>query len=484
MLVVASQFSVWTALPSLLYKALPLDGVEALIYGREWQLGYAKLPPLPWVAAEAVYQILPYDTAYYALSQVFIAATLAIVWWTARRVVGPLGGLAAVLIIGGFDYFHSASTSFNHDVAQLPFWALAGYALHAALRGGRHRDWALLGIALGAALWAKYFVVVLALPIALFMILDPDARPKLRQPGPWIAVAVGLLVIMPHLIWLAQHNFVPFEYADRRAAPSRGMLDHVIRPVQFMIGQFGYLLPPLLIAAPLVYSSFRTPAAASDKPTAPCGVDSFDRRIVTLLAFGPALTMVMLSAVTGRGTIPLWGYPLWLYLGLWLVMTCKEAVSPRSLTWMTGCWAMVLTASAVTIIIFLRGGFGLGYVGRSYEFPGPRLAAEIVSRYHAATGHAPAYVIGPLIEAGNISRYAPNRPRVVIDADFSRAPWIDQADLRAKGGILIWNPNDEGRMPDHLAKIADGAPQQPPIVISVANGRFTFYFAWAILQPR
>src|SRR5262245_29838461 len=38
---------VWTALPTLLYPNLPLDLIEALTYGREWQLGYDKLPPLP-----------------------------------------------------------------------------------------------------------------------------------------------------------------------------------------------------------------------------------------------------------------------------------------------------------------------------------------------------------------------------------------------------------------------------------------------------
>jgi hypothetical protein len=30
---------VWTALPTLLYANLPLDLIEALTYGREWQLG-------------------------------------------------------------------------------------------------------------------------------------------------------------------------------------------------------------------------------------------------------------------------------------------------------------------------------------------------------------------------------------------------------------------------------------------------------------
>ena len=44
----ALHAAVWTALPALLYPNLPLDLIEALIYGREWQLGYDKLPPLPW----------------------------------------------------------------------------------------------------------------------------------------------------------------------------------------------------------------------------------------------------------------------------------------------------------------------------------------------------------------------------------------------------------------------------------------------------
>lgn len=483
LLVVASQFVVWTVLPSLLYRALPLDGVEALIYGREWQLGYVKLPPLPWWAAEAVYRVLPYDAAYYALSQTFIAVTLAIVWCTSKRIVGPLGALASILIICGLDYFHSASTSFNHDVAQLPFWALAGYALHAALRGGRYRDWALLGAALGGAVWAKYFVVILAVPIALFILLDRDARQNLKRPGPWIAVAAGLIVVLPHLIWLIQNNFAPFEYVDRRAAPSRGVLDHIVHPVQFLIRQLGYLVPPVLIAAPLIYFSRRKPTAASGEAGSARKIDSYDRRIVTLLAFGPIITMLALSAVTGRGTIALWGYPLWLYFGLWLVMIFKDGLLPISLTWMTGFWAAVLIASAILIMIFKSGLFGLSYVRRSHEFPGPQLAAEIDRQYRAVTGHEPAYVIGPQIEAGNISRYTPSRPRVVIDADFRSAPWINRADLKAKGAILIWNPNDEGTMPSHLAQIANGAPQQPPIVIPVANGRFKFHFAWAIVPP-
>src|SRR5499427_10288753 len=92
---------VWTALPTLLYANLPLDLIEALTYGREWQLGYDKLPPLPWWLVELVYRVIGIDAAYYALAQIAVVLALWLVWLTARPIVGPLGALAAVLIVDG-----------------------------------------------------------------------------------------------------------------------------------------------------------------------------------------------------------------------------------------------------------------------------------------------------------------------------------------------------------------------------------------------
>ncbi|MGA3141277.1 MAG: glycosyltransferase family 39 protein, partial [Xanthobacteraceae bacterium] len=170
---------VWTTLPSLLYKNLPLDVIEAMTYGREWQAGYDKLPPLPWFLAEIAYRIFGTDDALYALSQAAVVAAFALVWLTARPLVGTAGAFAAVLIIDGMNYFNTSATKFNHNVAELPLWALAGFAFFAALRGGKLRFWILLGLALGLAWWAKYFMVVLAAPLALFLLFDPNARRRL-----------------------------------------------------------------------------------------------------------------------------------------------------------------------------------------------------------------------------------------------------------------------------------------------------------------
>jgi len=115
----ALHAAVWTALPSLLYPNLPLDLIEALLYGREWQLGYDKLPPLPWWLVEVAYRLVGHDFAYYLLAQMSVVAAFAVIFMAARPLVRPVGALVAVLIVDGLHYLNYTSAKFNHDVIQL-----------------------------------------------------------------------------------------------------------------------------------------------------------------------------------------------------------------------------------------------------------------------------------------------------------------------------------------------------------------------------
>ena len=346
----ALHAALWTALPALLYPNLPLDLIEALMYGREWQLGYDKLPPLPWWLVQVAYQLVGHDFAYYLLAQIAVAAGLAVVFLTARALVGTTGALASVLIVDGLHYLNYTSAKFNHDVVQLPFWALAGFAFHRALRGRQNADWLLLGLAVGISLWAKYFVAVLAIPLALFVLLDREARQTLKTPGPYIALAAALVTMAPHLVWLVNNDFLPFTYAEHRALPSRGLIDHVWRPLQFAIGQLFFLLPSLLIAAPLLL-----PRSRAGAPALAASADAYDRRIVALLAFGPVATVLALSALSGRGTVAMWGYPLWLFLGLWIVLAARRALDGARLARLSAIWAVVFTGLGARLHRQLRG---------------------------------------------------------------------------------------------------------------------------------
>jgi 4-amino-4-deoxy-L-arabinose transferase-like glycosyltransferase len=467
----------WTALPALLYPNLPLDLIEALTYGREWQLGYDKLPPLPWWLIEIVYRVIGVDAAYYALAQLVVVGAFAAVYLTARPLVGAVGALVCVLILDGLHYVHFTAAKFNHDVVQLPLWALAGYAFHAALKQGRLLHWALLGLAIGLALWAKYFVVVLAVPLALFVVFDRDARKALATPGPYVAVVLALIVMTPHLVWLVRNDFLPFAYADVRAAPSRGLLDHVVHPVVFVVSQLVFMLPALLIAAALIWP--KTPATPAH-PTA----DSFDRRIVTLLAFGPAVATFALSMVTGRGTIAMWGYPLWLFLGLWFVLFAPRALASKRLERIGVVWAAVFVLFATTFVATyaVLPAFDRRY--RAVFFPGDRLGDELARRFRAATGQPLTYVVGSMWEGGNVAHYASEQPRVLIDGDPRRAPWIDLGDLRSKGAVVVWTNGDPAVIPVALRGIAGDAQVQPPFTLPYRRGTGEVIVGWAILRPQ
>jgi 4-amino-4-deoxy-L-arabinose transferase-like glycosyltransferase len=468
---------VWTALPALLYANLPLDLIEALVYGREWQLGYDKLPPLPWWLVEIVHRLIGFDFGYYLLAQAAVVAGFAVIFAFARPLTGAAGALVAVLIIDGLHYFNYTAAKFNHDVVQLPFWALAGFAFCRALRGGAIRHWMLLGLSVGMALWAKYFVLVLALPLGAFVLFDRDARKCLTKPGPYVALATALVVMAPHLVWLVQNDFLPFGYAEHRAVLSRGWYDHLWHPLQFAVSQLFFLIPSLLIALPLFWPR----RAASEAPIAP-SADAYDFRIVTLLAFGPIATVLALSALSGRGTVAMWGYPLWLFTGVWLVIIARRFLNDTRLGRVLVTWAIVFTALALAFI----GNYGVlpnyDHRYRAVMFPGGDLGRELSQRYRAITGQPIAYVISDMWDGGNVEHYSSDQPRVLIDGRPERAPWIDLADLRARGAVVVWS--DLQAMPIGLRNIAADAAVQQPFLLPFRRGDHVLYVGWAILLPK
>lgn len=477
--ILALHATVWTALPALLYPNLPLDLIEALLYGREWQLGYDKLPPLPWWLVEAVHVTIGHDFGYYLLAQVAVVAALAIVYVAARPLAGPLGALVAVLTVDGLHYLSYTAAKFNHDVIQLPFWALAGYALHRALRGGWLGHWVLLGAAVGISLWAKYFVVVLAAPIAIFVLVDGDARKSLTTPGPYVAALVALIVMAPHLLWLVRNDFLPFGYAEHRAVLSRGWYDHLWHPAQFAVGQLFFLIPSLLIAAPL----FIPRRTATEKPIASLA-DAYDMRIVTWLAFGPIAAVLALAAVTGRGTVAMWGYPLWMFLGLWLVPVARRAFEPGRLGRILLTWAIVFACMATAFIVNYAVLPNYDHRYRAVFFPGERLALELSRRARAVTGQPITYVIGDMWTGGNVAHYAPSHPRVLIDGEPARAPWIDLADLRTRGAVVVWTAGDLTVIPVTFRNIAGDAAVQPPFLLPDRRGDSFVNVGWAVLLPK
>ncbi|MGB6535686.1 MAG: glycosyltransferase family 39 protein [Xanthobacteraceae bacterium] len=480
----AVHFVVWTALPTVFYPNLPLDLIEALTYGREWVLGSYKLPPLPWWLVEILYKVFGVDAAYYALAEVVVIIAFALVWAAARPLVGALRAFIAILIIDGLHYTQYTAAKFNHDVIQLPFWALAGYAFHRALRRGRLGDWLLLGLAFGGAVWAKYFVVVLAVPYALFLLWDAEARRTWRTPGPWLGMALAALIASPHMIWLIENHFAPFTYVEARSAAPRGWFDHLLNPALFIVGQLFFMLPTLLIAATFIWPRPNISMIAEQDwlPRA----DAFDRRIVALIAFGPAAALMAVIVASGRGAITMWGYPLWLFCGLWIVLFLPSPLETPRLKRIIATWSAVFIALALAFICDYTVLPSIDHRYRAAFFPGSELATILTQRFHEASGGKKLdYVVGTTWLGGNLAHYSPDQPHVLIDGLPRRAPWVNLADLRAKGAVLLWEGRDLQHLPAAFAGIAPNAKVGKPLILPARRfGTTIEHIGWAILPPQ
>jgi hypothetical protein len=207
-------------------------------------------------------------------------------------------------------------------------------------------------------------------------------------------------------------------------------------------------------------------------------------RIVTLLAFGPMVAVLALSAVSGRGTVAMWGYPLWMYLGVWLVLVARRALEPGRLARILITWAIVFACLALAFVANYEVLPRFDHRYRAVFFPGASLGAEIAQRYRAVTGQPIYYVIGSMWDGGNVAHYAPNHPRVLIDGRPERAPWIDLADLRHRGAVVVWTDGDPKKMPVQFRAIAADAAVQPSFTLPDRRGDGSRLIGWAILLPR
>jgi len=136
-----------------------------------------------------------------------------------------------------------------------PLLAAVSWALYAVLRATRPgedprlslRWWLIAGVLLGLGFLAKYTLVLVPAGVALAAALHRPLRRLYGTPGPFLAVLLTALVILPLVLWNANHDWVSFRFqlAHGLGAPRGGSaLD---REVSFLAGQFA-LASPVLFA--------------------------------------------------------------------------------------------------------------------------------------------------------------------------------------------------------------------------------------------
>ena len=98
---ILAHLIIWTLVPSLTNKNLPLDTIEALAWGSNLDWGFNKHPPMSAFFPEVFYQIFgSQDWAYYLLSQIFVVVAFYYVFKLSNEIFNnKILSLISVLLL-------------------------------------------------------------------------------------------------------------------------------------------------------------------------------------------------------------------------------------------------------------------------------------------------------------------------------------------------------------------------------------------------
>jgi Dolichyl-phosphate-mannose-protein mannosyltransferase len=450
---------IWTIVPILVCPNLQLDLADELALGKEWQLGYWKHPPLPWWMAEAAYRATGQIDAVYVLGPLVVVLCLYAVWLLARETLGAFEGLIAVLVLEGVHFYNFSAVKFDHDQTQLPFWAFTAFFFCRALKRGQLLDWIVAGAFLAGAFWAKYAAFVLAAALGLFLLADPAARRAWRTPGPYVMAVAFAIVIAPNVWWLIGHDFLPFRYADERSRLAAHWYEYVTFPLQWIGSQALNLLPAAVLLA-LVYLGSKIAARDTSEGAA------LDRRYVAWLALAPFLLTTLIASALGRFIIPMWGYPLWSFAPLALLLWWRPIPDGQALRRFAAAFIGVFVAIPIIYAAIEIGEPFLRDRAKATQFPGKALATIVTQAWHQRYGTPLTYVGGTEFAANNVAVYSPDRPHVVVHGELKLSPWIDKDALRRHGAVLVWQMGLEGAdLTELKATFGDDIEVQPTLVL-------------------
>lgn len=475
---------IWTLLPSLLLKNASLDIIEGLAWGHEWQLGYEKDPPLwPWIIESLTASVSRSLWACYLAAQFCIGTVFFAVWRLGNRLTNSREALLGVLLMEGIHYFNYPTPEFNDLVLQMPFAALFGWLLHRALTGNQRLDWCLSGLVAGLGLWARYSMGAYIAAMGLFVLLHPQARRRLAEPGPWLLVLTCLLVFSPHIYWIIDSGFVSISYVGARAPVADTGAQYIVQLLAFLGAQLAAIAAMLA----LVFLLWRW---RSSKPTcvqtAKADPVDFNRAYLAALALGPLAFSLLLSALTQRPPRAMWGGPLMCFVGLLIATTIRPVFTVDRLRYFGRAWLIVLLLPALLFVVEqVCRPLIAGREGR-VNYPGQELGLEVTNRWLVGTGMPLKYVIGDTWHAGNVAFYSHDRPSTLFShGGYRLSPWVSPEKLKQSGAVVVWDALREGlAVPADIRAQFPKAVLQPAILLSRNSSIYKIGVAFLLPESR
>lgn len=353
---------------------LYMDEAQYWGWAQDLAPGYFSKPPLiAWIIYGATAMCGDGEACVRLPSLVLHLVTAVLVYALAARLYSDRVALWSGLGYALLPAVSLSSGIISTDVPLLAAWALALRAFAGLLAAPTLGGAGLLALALGLGLNAKYAMAYFVVCAAVYFVVAPEHRARLRGPHLWLALAGGLALIVPNVAWNIANGFVTLAHTADNAA-WRGIPFHPGKAAEFLLAQFG-VFGPILFGALLVivWRAVRHPAdvAAADK---------------LLLAFSvPILLLVTTQGLISRAHAN-WAAPAYVAA---IVLVTATMIRDRAWGWMRAALAVnAVLAVTLALATWQAGRFALPGIGDPFARTlGNRELATAVRDELAAAAH-------------------------------------------------------------------------------------------------
>ena len=396
-----SHLIIWTLVPSLTNKNLPLDTIEALAWGSNLDWGFNKHPPMSAFFSEVFFQIFgSQDWAYYLLSQIFVLIAFYYVFKFASEVFGDIKlSLISVLLLESIYFYNFTTPEFNVNVCQLPFWSLVVYyswKIYQA-REIKFADCFLIGLFAALGFLSKYLFIYLLISIdLLFIYLIFIKKTKKFDFKYIVTIEVFIVLLVPHLIWLYNNDFITVYYGLKRTGlEGSNVLDHLKFPIIFLVKQIGILIPFFFLVYLLTKKmKFK--------------INLKDKKLLFLIfvSFLPIVLMFVTSIITGSKIRTMWMTPFYLFFGVLFVYLIQSQINFKKLNSFLYGFLFLFFLSPI-----LYSTESIIKTDKRTDYLGKEIAAKIQIVWDQDFDKEIQFVTGNEWNAGNLSYHLKSRPK-------------------------------------------------------------------------
>jgi 4-amino-4-deoxy-L-arabinose transferase-like glycosyltransferase len=401
------------------------DVGELVGWSREPGLGYNHPPLATWIVT-LWFTVFPRaDWAAHLLATTNAGVTLWICWKLFGDWLDETKRVVALAMLALVPLYTFQALVYNANSVMMPVWAAATLFFLRAWRDRRPADAALAGACAGASMLAKYWSVNLVIALVLAPLLTPGRWRFLRSAVPWIAAGAGLLVLAPHLAWIASGGSSTFDFAQDTLGVGASA---VPKSARYVLGAVAYVAAPIVIMVLLWPSG----SAVRDMllPEAP------ERRLMLLVLVVALVLPAVVNLARPVRLTPIWTIPNWSLLPVVLLASPMVAV-PREAALRILATALALPIAAVIVspVVALT----THHLGRADDHTRYRLIADAIAATWRSATAQPLRLIGgargPDSLNGPVFYLADAVPVDVFNPSF--APWIARERIATQGIALI-----------------------------------------------